>query len=125
MAKAGQPAYVPNQADRATVQNLAALGATHAEICICLGTKGISEKTMRKHFKRELLTSLGEVKALAMSQVIAAMKRGEGWAVCFFLKCRGGWSETSSHRFVDKDGGDRNLLSEFDRLVEAAEKAGE
>ena len=28
-----------------------------------------------------------------MSQVVAAMKRREPGAVCFFLKCRGGWRE--------------------------------
>jgi len=38
------------------------------------------------------------VKALAMSQVVAAMNRGEPWAVCFFLKCRGGWRERQDIR---------------------------
>jgi hypothetical protein len=42
------------------------------------------EKTLRKHFRRELDTSLMEVKALAMSKVVAAIKSGEAWAVCFF-----------------------------------------
>jgi len=89
----GQPPYDPTPADRATVQNLAALGATHKEIAMCIGRYGVSEPTLRKHFRRELNNSLTEVKALAMSQVVAAMKRGEPWAVCFFLKCRGGWRE--------------------------------
>jgi hypothetical protein len=89
----GQPPYEPTPADRATVQNLAALGATHKEIAMCIGRYGVSEPTLRKHFRRELNNSLTEVKALAMSQVVAAMKRGEPWAVCFFLKCRGGWRE--------------------------------
>jgi hypothetical protein len=89
----GQPPYEPTPADRATVQNLAALGATHKEIAMCIGRYGVSEPTLRKHFRRELNNSLTEVKALAMSQVVAAMKRGEAWAICFFLKCRGGWKE--------------------------------
>ncbi len=90
----GQPKYEPTPADRATVQNLAALGAPHKEIAMCIGQRGVSEPTLRKHFRRELDKSLTEVKALAMSQVVAAMKRGEAWAICFFLKCRGGWRET-------------------------------
>jgi len=94
----GQPPYEPTPADRATVQNLAALGATHKEIAMCIGRTGISEPTLRKHFRRELNNSLTEVKALAMSQVVAAMKRGEPWAVCFFLKCRGGWRERQDIR---------------------------
>jgi len=89
----GQPPYEPTPADRATVQNLAALGATHKEIAMCAGRYGVSEPTLRKHFRRELNNSLTEVKALAMSQVVAAMKRREPGAVCFFLKCRNGWRE--------------------------------
>ena len=101
----GQPKYEPTPADRATVQNLAALGATHKEIATCIGRRGVSEPTLRKHFRRELDTSLSEVKALAMSQVVAAMKRGEPWAVCFFLKCRGGWRETHGLQHSGPDGG--------------------
>ena len=101
----GQPKYEPTPADRATVQNLAALGATHKDIARCIGHSGISEPTLRKHFRRELDTSLTVVKALAMSQVIAAMKRGEAWAVCFFLKCRAGWKETQGLQHSGPDGG--------------------
>ena len=60
----GQPPYEPTPADRATVQNLAALGATHKEIAMCVGRYGVSEPTLRKHFRRELNNSLTEVKAL-------------------------------------------------------------
>jgi hypothetical protein len=38
----GQPPYGPTPADRATVQNLAALGATHNEIAMCIGRRGVS-----------------------------------------------------------------------------------
>ena len=104
--KRGKPKYQPTAADRATVQNLAALGATHADIAMCVGTKGIDEKTLRKHFRRELDTSVMEVKALAMSKVVAAIKNGEAWAVCFFLKCKAGWRETQglAHQTLDENG---------------------
>ena len=110
--KRGKPKYQPTAADRATVQNLAALGATHADIAMCIGTKGIDEKTLRKHFRRELDTSLMEVKALAMSKVVAAIKNGEAWAVCFFLKCKAGWRETQalSHQMLDENGNPKNKL---------------
>jgi hypothetical protein len=47
-----------------------------------------------------------EVKALAMSKVVAAIKNGEAWAVCFFLKCKAGWRETQalSHQMLDENG---------------------
>jgi hypothetical protein len=106
----GQPPYEPTPADRATVQNLAALGATHKEIAMCIGRYGVSEPTLRKHFRRELNNSLTEVKALAMSQVVAAMKRGEAWAVCFFLKCRGGWRETQALQHSGPDGAGLQMI---------------
>jgi hypothetical protein len=99
-----RPKYKPTPADRATVQNLAALGASHEEIARCLGTKGIDDKTMRKYFREELDTSLTKVKALAMSKVVAAMTAGEAWAVCFFLKCRAGWRETHGHEISGPSG---------------------
>ena len=106
----GQPPYEPTPADRATVQNLAALGATHREIAMCIGRHGVSEPTLRKHFRRELNNSLTEVKALAISQVVAAMKRGEAWAVCFFLKCRGGWRERQEIEHSGPNGGGVQMI---------------
>ncbi len=90
---ARRPQYEPTPADRATVQNLAACGVPHKDICRCLGVDGIDDKTMRLHFKDELETSLTKVKALATSKVVMAMQAGEPWAICFFLKCRAGWRE--------------------------------
>jgi hypothetical protein len=96
--KPGRPVYEPTPADRATVKNLAAVGGVpHSEIARCLGTHGISEPTLRKHFRRELDISLNEVKALAMSGLVHGLKKGEAWAVTFTLKTRAGWRETSNH----------------------------
>jgi len=122
----GRPVYQPTPTDRATVQNLAAVGVPHAEIARCIGTRGISEPTLRKHFRRELDVSLNEVKALAMSGLVKGLKKGEAWAVCFTLKARAGWTEAQSHRFVDDRGRDRPfLLSDADRLIaEADAEAG-
>ena len=93
----GRPVYEPTPADRATVKNLAAVGVPHAEIAKCVGSYGISEPTLRKHFRRELDISLNEVKALAMSGLVHGLKKGDAWAVCFLLKCKAGWRETSNH----------------------------
>jgi hypothetical protein len=62
----GQPPSELTPAERATVQNLAALGATHKEIAMCIGRYGVSEPTLRKHFRRELNNSLTEVKAYGL-----------------------------------------------------------
>lgn len=92
-----RPIYEPTPADRATVKNLAAVGIPHSEIAKCIGSYGISEPTLRKHFRRELDLSLNEVKALAMSALVKGLKKGDAWAVCFFLKCKAGFRETSAH----------------------------
>jgi hypothetical protein len=93
---AGHPAYTPSDSDRATVQSLAVLGATHEGIALCLGDHGVSEKTLRKHFRRELDVSVLKVQALAASKVVAAIGAGEAWAICFYLKCKAGWREKSA-----------------------------
>jgi hypothetical protein len=119
---AGRPFYEPTPADRSTVKNLAAVGVSHIEIAKCIGSHGISEPTLRKHFRRELDVSLNEVRALAMSGLVQGLKKGEAWAVCFTLKARAGWHETYGQRFVDQNGRDRPfLLTDADRLVAEAD----
>lgn len=115
----GRPTYEPTPADRATVKNLAAVGVPHAEIAKCIGAYGISEPTLRKHFRRELEVSLNEVRALAMSSLVHALRKGEAWAVSLVLKAKAGWHETQAQRFVDEKGKDRPfLLADADRLVD-------
>jgi len=42
--------------------------------------------------------------------------------VCFLLKCRAGWHETTAQRFVDEKGKDRPfMLADADRLVSEAD----
>lgn len=121
----GKPQYVPTEADRAVVKNMAAAGIVHEQIAECMdGGKGIDPKTLRLYFHRELATSRNSVTALAMSQVVKAMNAGEAWACCFWLKCRGGWRETQAHAFVDSAGKDRPfMLSDIDRIVSEADAA--
>lgn len=118
-----RPEYEPTAADRATVQNLAAMGAPHKEIARCVGTRGISEPTLRKHFRRELDVSETEVRAMAMASIVKGLRNGEAWATCFYLKCKAGWKERTEldHRLVDRNGNDRTLIGVLDALVDAAD----
>jgi hypothetical protein len=102
----GRPKYAPTDADRATVRNMSAAGIPHETIASCLGKNGIDDKTMRKHFRRELDISQYLVTGFAMSRLYAAIQAGEAWAVCFWMKCRAGFQETSAHRLVDSVGKD-------------------
>ncbi|MGA2717302.1 MAG: hypothetical protein ABSG41_29855 [Bryobacteraceae bacterium] len=120
----GRPCYEPSPADRATVQHLSALGATHKVIASCIGTHGVTEKTLRKHFQPELERSSWQLQALAMSQLIAAIKAGEAWAICFWLKTRGGFRQKPYDRLVDEDRRHRPLtLADIDALIAAADEA--
>jgi hypothetical protein len=101
----GRPSYEPTEADRNTVKTMAACGITHDEIARCLGTNGIAAKTLRRHFGLELKTALTQVNALVGSQVIAAAKRGEAWACCFWLKSRAGWKEKQEIEHSGPGGG--------------------
>jgi len=50
-AKRGRPVYLPSDADRTTVLQMHGVGIPESQICTYLG---ISPKTLRKHFRKEL-----------------------------------------------------------------------
>jgi hypothetical protein len=65
------PEYVPTADQRALVENAAAFGITQADIAEQLG---IQEKTLRKHFRRELNGGKFKVDMLAGKTVTELMK---------------------------------------------------
>lgn len=89
----GQPAYTPTPADRATVLAMSAAGIPQAAIAGCIGTRGISEPTLRKHFAHELSVGTTKLNGLCVQGIVKAMEAGEAWALCFWAKCRMGWRE--------------------------------
>ncbi len=92
----GKPRYEPSISDKATVQNLAALGKSQEVIASCLGTRGISVPTLRKNFAHELKNSQLEVSAMAMASMVKGLRNGDAWATTFYLSRREGWSEKSA-----------------------------
>ena len=103
---AGRPPYVPTAEHRAMVQNLAAAGIDQERIAAAIGC---SHPTLRKNYKHELAVSKTQVTAMAQSGLFAAIKKGEAWAICFWMKTREGWHETDAHRLVDEKGNDRDV----------------
>jgi hypothetical protein len=92
------------------VQNLAAAGVDQERIAAAVGC---SHPTLRKNYAHELEISKTQVTAMAQSALFSAIKSGEAWAVCFWLKCRERWHETAAHRFVDEEGKDRPVESKI------------
>lgn len=88
---AGKPPYHPTEADRTTVMVMTAAGIPQERIAACLGTEGLSDRTMRKYFRRELDIGVDKVNGIAASSLVRAVQNGEAWAVCFWMKSRMRW----------------------------------
>jgi hypothetical protein len=88
--------------DRARVQLMAAGGMTQDAIAARMG---MTDKTLREHFRRELDFGLGEINTLAVGQLVRQIKTGNMAAICFWLKCRAGWRETDRIEHVGEGGG--------------------
>ncbi len=89
----GRPPFCPTEADFNTVKMMAACGFTQESIARCLGETGITLKTLRKYFRRDLEISADRANVIVGNKVFQAAEKGEAWAACFWLKCRGGWRE--------------------------------
>jgi hypothetical protein len=103
----GRPKYRPTEADRNTVRSMAATGFTHEAIAKCLGTKGVDEKTLRKHFRTELDTAAERANAAVANRAYQMAVTGDPPAATFFwLKCRARWQETHKleHQMLDDAG---------------------
>ena len=96
--------YVPTADQRALVENAAAFGLTQADIAEQLG---IQEKTLRKHFRRELNGGKFKVDMLAGKTVTELMKDKDARvrleAAKYYTARRMGWKETNVNEQVGKE----------------------
>ena len=105
------PSYKPTEADRNTVKSMAACGFSEEAIARCIGTKGISCPTLRKHFRQELDTSIDKANAAVGNALFKMATSGEcPAATIFWMKTRMRWRETQDLRFVDEAGKDRGMM---------------
>ncbi len=89
-----RPRFEPTAEQRKTLEIMAAYGIPEEQIASTTGPKGIDPKTLRKHFRRELL--LGATKANSKVAEMAYQMAISGKSpvmTIFWLKCRGGWKE--------------------------------
>jgi len=100
----GRPEYVPTESDRMTVMSLVAAGFAHKDICVCIGPKGISEPTMRKHFAHELATGIPQINAIPVKSIVLSMAKAQPWACTLWVKNRMGWREKAPEGAVSDDG---------------------
>ncbi len=96
----GRPPFVPTDEDRAVVKLLIACGMTQDRVCLRVrGNDGkpICEATLKRHFAHELMVGKVEVETMVLTQFMAAIDRGERWAICKYMDQQmwrpesGGW----------------------------------
>jgi hypothetical protein len=98
--KVGRPPFVPTDEDRAVVKLLVACGMAQDRVCLRVrGNDGhpICEATLKRHFAHELTVGKVEVETMVLTQFMAAIMRGERWAICKYMDQQmwrpesGGW----------------------------------
>jgi hypothetical protein len=91
----GRPGYKPTEDDRKTVSLMCAVGIPHEGIALCIGDNGIDDKTLRKHFPRELATSKIKADAKMAGSLFQAGLAGNVNAQKWWTMSQMGWKEKS------------------------------
>lgn len=65
------PDHVPNDASKRLVEAMASYGIPHPDIAALVGETGISEPTLRKHYRRELDTARAKLSAKLTESLVA------------------------------------------------------
>src|SRR5258707_4246871 len=96
----GRQPFVPTDEARPVVNLLVACGMSQDRIALRIkGNDGkpICEATLKRHCARELLLAKVEVETIVLTQFMAAINRGERWAICKYMDQQmwrpesGGW----------------------------------
>lgn len=108
-ARDGRPPFVPTDAQRELVKQLAGLGTRFDDVCLFIKNgdgKPIGRVTLSKYFADELATGKAEANAkVANSLFKMATQDGIVAAAIFWLKTQAGWRETpAAVELTGKDG---------------------
>ena len=95
-AKRGRPAFAPTPMQRETVKLMVAGGIQQPAIA---GVLGISEPTLRRHFRKEIANGAAEVALIVVAAHLKRIRAGDMRAIEWWEKARMGWRE----RVVEDD----------------------
>ena len=110
---AHRPAYQPTEKDRLTVTVMVAGGIEQPAIA---GVLGITPKTLRKHFRREIDTGAPSMHARVVASLFTMATTGKNvHAAKWITQALMGWSE----RVVVADGGVDDAATLTDADIEA------
>jgi hypothetical protein len=96
--------FEPTDDERNLVEQMTAVGIPQESIALVI-RDGIDDKTLRKHFRRELDTAKIKANAKIGGTLFNKAMGGDTTAAIFWAKTQMGWKETSAHEFTGKDGG--------------------
>ncbi len=110
----GRPPFEPKDEQRRTVRAMSGYGVPHEDIATVLG---IDDKTLRKHFRRELDTAHVEATAKVAQSLFQMATSGNTAAAIFWMKARAGWSERVRAELVGADGGPIQVITGVPRAA--------
>ena len=90
--KAGHPAFKPTDDERKLVEQMTACGIPQESQCLVI-RDGIDDKTLRKHFRRELDTAATKANAKVAGTLFNKAMGGDTTAIIWGTKTRMKWSE--------------------------------
>jgi len=85
--------FKPIDAERKLVEQMCAVGIPQESICLVI-RDGIDDKTLRKHFRRELDTAAVKANAKIGGTLFNKAINGDTTAAIWWSKTRMGWKET-------------------------------
>lgn len=101
MARQGRT-YKPTDADRLFVERAVKAGSRINDIADCLN---ITDDTLRKHFRYEIMTARERLKAAAVGVLDDSLEDGSLDAAKYVLSRVAGWVERAVTEIQGKDGG--------------------
>ncbi len=93
--------HKPNRNTRAKVESMCAVGIPQHDISVVLG---IDPKTLRKHYREELDSSMTKANAAVAGKLYSSAMSGDVRAQMFWCKTRLGWREYKRQDHTSSDG---------------------
>lgn len=92
--KVTKPSFKPTDEERKLVEQMSAVGIPQESICLVV-RDGIDDKTLRKHFRKELDTAAVKANAKIGGTLYNKAINGDTTAAIWWSKTRMGWKETN------------------------------
>jgi hypothetical protein len=125
-----RPRFKPSAADAKTVQTLSAYGIPEEQIATSIGPRGISPKTLRKYFRRELATGMMKANAAVGQTLFQMATSGQCPAATIFWtkthRNERGWGPSVAPSEVVEESNDefeRRITAELARVAAARSAA--